>query len=136
VKILDKQPSVMLTLFAKIMACAFPEPPSLFQRRAVVQALCLLDLFVRLKPSLVVQTPVRIMPSALKLESTLSHARAVAQGTLVILAKLPRKVIVVPPATHVLQLPSALLVMWQVIQPAANATLATLEKPVTLILCS
>ena len=52
------------------------------------------------------QTPVRIMPSALKLESTLSHARAVARGTLAIIAKLPKKVIVVPPATRVLQLPS------------------------------
>ena len=105
-RLLDKQPSVSLTLFAKIMACAFPKPPPLFQRRAVVQALCLLDLFVRLKPSLVFQTPVRIMPSALKLESTLSHARAVARGTLAIIAKLPKKVIVVPPATRVLQLPS------------------------------
>ena len=76
------------------------------------------------------------MPNALTLESTLSLVRVVAQGTLVIIVKLPKKVIVVPPATRVLQLRSALLVMWQVIQPAANATLATLEKPVTLILCS
>jgi len=81
VKILDKQPSVPLTLSAKIMAFVFPEPPSLFQRRVIVQALCLLDLSVRLKPLLAFQTPVRIMPNVLTLELTLSLVRVVAQGT-------------------------------------------------------
>ena len=135
-RLLDKQPNVPLTLSAKIMVSAFPEPPSLFQQRAIVQVPHLQDPFVRLKPSLALQIHAKITPSVPTLESTLCLVRVVAQGTRVIIAKLPRKVIVVPPATHVLQLPSALLVMWQVIQPAANATLATLEKPVILILCS
>jgi len=118
------------------MVSAFPEPPSLFQQRAIVQVPHLQDPFVRPKPSLALQIHAKITPSVPTLESTPCPVRVVALDTPVIIAKLPRKVIVVPSAARVLQLHSALLEMWPAIQPAANVNLATLGLTVILTLYS